>query len=67
MLVLTRKAGEKLIIRCPDGSEIEVLIARIDKYRVSVGIQAPRVYLVDREEVVRPSDAATETRSRQPR
>ena len=43
MLVLTRKAGERLVLRHADGTEIVVTVVEIDRnYRVRLGIDAPR-------------------------
>lgn len=47
MLVLTRKAGETIVI---DGG-IRITISAIDSTRVKVGVEAPRNVRVDRGEV----------------
>jgi carbon storage regulator len=47
MLVLTRKAGESIVI---DGG-IRITISAVDGTRVKVGVEAPRHVRVDRAEV----------------
>ncbi len=50
MLVLSRKAGEKIII----GDEIEVEVVEIrGDYQVRLGITAPRNVMVWREELLK--------------
>jgi carbon storage regulator len=49
MLVLTRKAGEQIVI---DGN-ITVTVVSIEGNKIRLGIQAPPEVLVDREEVHR--------------
>jgi carbon storage regulator len=49
MLVLSRKAGERISI----GSEIEISVVRIHKGRVQLGFSAPPEISVCREEVFR--------------
>lgn len=51
MLVLQRRAGESIIITAPDGTRIEILVETIDYRRVRIAIDAPRTYIVDRDEV----------------
>lgn len=51
MLVLQRRAGESIIITAPDGTRIEVLVESIDYRRIRIAIDAPRTYIVDRDEV----------------
>jgi len=48
MLVLTRKAGESIII----GDNIEVRVLRVDGDHVSVGINAPKMVTVLRAELL---------------
>lgn len=48
MLVLSRKAGEKILI----GDDIRVTICRIGPKTVRVGIEAPRGMNIVREEIV---------------
>jgi carbon storage regulator len=47
MLVITRKAGEGLMI----GDEIEVKVLSVDRDNVRVGITAPRQIAIHRQEV----------------
>lgn len=50
MLVLERKPLEVIVIQCPGGDVIRVmLVSGYDKTRV--GIDAPRDFRIDREEV----------------
>ena len=46
MLMLDRKTGQKILI----GDDIEVVVSRIGKGRVSIGVKAPKHIQVDREE-----------------
>ncbi len=47
MLILTRKAGESILI----GDDIEVTITSIDQNKVRVGIQSPAHIPIYREEL----------------
>ena len=47
MLMMSRREGETILI----GDEIEIVIARIGRTRVKVGIRAPRETLVIAREV----------------
>jgi carbon storage regulator len=47
MLVMSRREGETILI----GDDIEIVIARIGRTRVKVGIRAPRETLVIAREV----------------
>ncbi len=47
MLVVTRKLEESVVI----GNEIEVVVLRIDRHAVRIGIKAPRHISVHRKEV----------------
>ena len=47
MLVLTRKVNEALII----GGKIRVVVAAIQNTKVRLGVEAPPVVAVDREEI----------------
>lgn len=49
MLILTRKAGEKIRI----GDEIEVTVIEVNGRQVSIGISAPSNLTILREEVFR--------------
>ena len=50
MLVLTRREGESLIIKTPDGQEIKITLTRYRNVQTEVGIEAPNSYLILREE-----------------
>jgi carbon storage regulator len=52
-LVLSRKAGEKIMI----GAHIEVMVAEIRGDKVRLSVRAPRELRVDREEVRRSIEA----------
>lgn len=47
MLVITRKEEESVVI----GNEIEVMVVRIDRNTVRIGISAPRHISVHRKEI----------------
>jgi carbon storage regulator len=47
MLVVTRKLDESIII----GNEIEVVVLRIDRHAVRIGVRAPRQISVHRKEI----------------
>ncbi len=47
MLVLTRKAGEKLVI----GNDIEVTVLDVRGDTVKIGVEAPRHVSIYREEI----------------
>jgi carbon storage regulator len=47
MLVLTRKVNEAIII----AGEIRVMVAEIQGAKVRLGVDAPRIVTVDREEI----------------
>jgi carbon storage regulator len=47
MLVVSRKQDESIII----GNEIEVIVVRIDRHNVRLGVRAPRSISVHRKEV----------------
>jgi len=47
MLVLSRKAGEAILI----GDQIEVTVVRVYQNAVRIGIQAPAAYRIVREEI----------------
>ena len=47
MLVVTRKQDESIVI----GNEIEVMVLRIDRHAVRIGIRAPRHISVHRKEI----------------
>lgn len=52
MLVLSRKPNERILI----GDEIELVIVRINRNNVRVGIKAPHGLKIIREELTRPPE-----------
>ena len=52
MLVLTRRADEAILI----GSDIRIVLLKIDGNRVRIGIEAPPDIGVQREEIAVPQD-----------
>lgn len=60
MLVLSRKAGERIIV----GENISVVINRISGNRVTIGIEAPSGVKIVRGELGPVADAAEEAQSR---
>lgn len=56
MLVVTRRQGEKIIIRTERGEEIEITVAR-SSGRVRIGVRAPRNFSINREEIQKAIDA----------
>lgn len=63
MLVVSRKQDESIVI----GNEIEIVVVRIDRHTVRLGVKAPRSISVHRKEVyeeIRLENlAATQTQS----
>ena len=57
MLVLSRKVGEALRI----GADIQLVVVRIDKDRVRVGIEAPRDVRIARGELQQLLDPQEDT------
>lgn len=51
MLVLTRKKNEGIVIKGKDG-DIRIVTIEVDKGRVRFGIEAPKGYLIVREELI---------------
>lgn len=56
MLVLSRKTGEALVLTCPNGERIEVVVTDIRRAGtgrpyVKLGIEAPRAVLIRRDEL----------------
>ena len=47
MLVLTRKMNESIIIQ----DNIEICVVNVDRDRVKIGIQAPKVISIHRAEI----------------
>jgi len=48
MLVLSRKAGERIMI----GRDIVVTVVEVQEYRVRLGIDAPKDIRIAREELI---------------
>jgi carbon storage regulator CsrA len=42
MLVLSRKDGESITIKCPDGQEIKIIVVAIRGTSVRMGFDAPK-------------------------
>jgi len=53
MLVLSRKVGERILI----GDDIAVTVVRVGQGMVRIGVEAPRSYLVLRDEVKQREEA----------
>ncbi len=51
MLVLSRKNNQSILIRGKEG-EIRVVVVESEKGKIRLGIEAPKGYLILREEVV---------------
>ena len=47
MLILTRKSGESITI----GDDVKITIVEVKGKQVRIGIDAPRCYMIHREEV----------------
>ncbi len=50
MLVLKRREGESLISKTPIGEEVKVMLTSYDGQQANVGIEAPKDYVILREE-----------------
>ena len=59
MLILTRRVGEAIRI----GSDTKIIVVKIDRSRVTVGIEAPANVRVDREEIFVLRQAAARQRN----
>jgi len=56
VLVISRKAGEGLVLTCPNGEQIEVVVTDIRRIGTGrpyckLGIEAPRAVLIRRDEL----------------
>ena len=51
MLVLSRKAGERILI----GDEIAIVVVRIGPNTVKLGVEAPKTVSIVREEIADPT------------
>ena len=58
MLVLSRKPGERILLRSDDGEEMEICAVRIGPNNVRLGIEAPRRWNIVREEIADRGPAA---------
>ena len=47
MLILTRKSGESITI----GDDVKITVVEVKGKQVRIGIEAPRSYMIHREEV----------------
>ncbi len=58
MLVLSRKLSEKIVITAPCGTQITVCLVEIrNAKKCRIGVEAPRDWIVNREEVQNSIDA----------
>ena len=50
MLILNRMVDEKLIIRCPNGDTITIMVTDVSRRRggATLGITAPQSYIIGR-------------------
>ena len=53
MLVLSRKEDESLRALMPDGTEIRILVAKLQGNSVTLGIEAPTNVIILRDKTVR--------------
>lgn len=51
MLILTRKAGESIVIFLADGDTITVTVKQLSKSRAVIGIDADRKHEIYRDEI----------------
>jgi carbon storage regulator len=51
MLILTRKRDESILILCPSGEYVEILVSKIENERVKLGVNAPQSVRIFRKEV----------------
>ncbi|MDR1254903.1 MAG: carbon storage regulator [Puniceicoccales bacterium] len=51
MLILTRKHDESILILCPSGECVEILVSKIENERVKLGVNAPQSVRIFRKEV----------------
>lgn len=52
MLVLTRKAGQSIVIKTDTGDEIEILVLNISGNQVKIGTEASNKYKILRNELM---------------
>lgn len=60
MLVLSRLPGENIVCTLENGKRITIVITRLDRGRIYVGIDAPREIEVNRGEVQKSIDEENE-------
>jgi len=53
MLVLSRKENEAVIIKLPNGDQIDVIVTQINGNQVRVGVDADKEALILRGELLR--------------
>lgn len=51
MLVLSRRAGERICITLPDGRDVVVEVVRVERDHVRLGFKADRGVTIDRGEL----------------
>lgn len=50
-MVLSRKLGQRIVCRVPNGPTIKLTVVDIDRGKIRVGIEAPREVEILREEL----------------
>ncbi|MDR2396611.1 MAG: carbon storage regulator [Puniceicoccales bacterium] len=61
MLILTRKRDESILILCPSGECVEILVSKIENERVKLGVNAPQNVRIFRKEVYATTSAVSST------
>lgn len=56
MLVISRKVGERLCIQVPGMPDVWITVVGRKSEKIRIGIEAPKDYLVRREELIPESD-----------
>ncbi len=51
MLVLTRRAGQIIDVKFPDGTKIEITVTHLDRHKCRLSFKAPRTVDIDRREI----------------
>lgn len=54
MLCLSRKIGERIVIRTPEGRQITIFVAAVERGKVRLGVEAERSVEIYREEILPP-------------
>lgn len=57
MLVLSHKEDDYLIPFLPDGSDIQILVAKLQGKSVKLGVEAPRDIIILRDQARKPYPA----------